>query len=371
MKGALSLAYMFEQELLCRPRNGPGVVSSSDLADRFQVSRSLCNEAVRILQSREVVRAKTGPNGGFITLAPTAVRVGEVVLQYMIHAHITHVAIAEAREAVAIIRGALPAHHPGVAICQLMSAVLGQLADVPGLATNPGRNRATGIARQIAFSALRSAAQSDASQGVRLGHEQQLCEQFGACRPVVRQAIRILQAQCLVETRRGRGRGLFLAIPQPGPVTRLIALWLLGDGLELRDILDFERLLRKVMALLASKGLHCGLDNPIFELQHRSEAQSGIGLVDVIEIEKNISWLTANPLLDLFLRSMTVYKVGRGNYRHGDARELAAYLRINRYFLRSLMARQEGGIERACQEKNEFLREYDLYSAMTETTVAN
>jgi hypothetical protein len=218
---------------------------------------------------------------------------------------------------------------------------------------------------------LRSQADPVGPEGLRLGHEEQLCERFGASRPVMRQAIRILQAQSLVETRRGRGRGLFLATPQPGPVTRLMGLWLLGRGVVLREILEFERLLRTAMAVLAVKGLRCGPDHPVIELQNRGEARGGIGLLEVIEIEKNISWLTGNSLLDLFLRAMTVYKVGRGHYRQLDSRGLESYLAINRCFLTSLLCRQETRIQRDCDEKNDCLREYDLRSATPGVTSGN
>jgi hypothetical protein len=176
----------------------------------------------------------------------------------------------------------------------------------------------------------------------------------------MRQAIRILEAQALIETRRGRGRGLFLAAAQPGPVARLIGLWMRNNNLSLSDVLDIERPMRTAVAVLASRSSRCLPNHTVFALQRRAEAAGGIQLLELIEMEKSISWLAGNPLLDLFLRTMTICKIGAGRYRQGDAHGLESYLAINRSLLGSLLSRNETRIDLACEKKNECLLEYDL-----------
>jgi DNA-binding FadR family transcriptional regulator len=366
MNQAVRLACDFEHELLqgrgtlCGPTAG-----ADSIINRAHVSRSVRNEAVRILQSREIIRAKPGPNGGLLTLPPSSDHLVDVVSQYAIYRQVSRKAVQESREAVDFLRSAVPVENPGAAIVELMGQVVDRLAAwVQPESSRPYgqrcRPRAERIAQQLASRILHSQPLPAGGENLRLGHEAELCEQFSSCRPVIRQAIRILEAQSLVQTRRGRGRGLFLACPKPGPVTRLIALWLLERQLPLRNILDFERPLRTAVAVLAVRNMRTDSDQPILQLQRKSEVVGTVTLLDVIEMEKNISWLSGNVLLDLFLRTITVYKICRGQYHRMDARGLDSYPGINARFLQALMRRNETAIQSGCEDKNVCLSQLDL-----------
>jgi DNA-binding FadR family transcriptional regulator len=370
MKRAVRLAYSFEHELLRRGRS-PGELDSRYLNDLLRLGGSAGSEAIRILQSRGVIRGKPGPHGGLVSLAPSTEYLRELVLQYVTHARMTAASIAEARQAVSFLQTALPATHPGTAVFKFMNDVLEGLLGRPAVDVQPVRQRAARIARELAASVLRSGPDPAVRENLRLGHEDELCERFNVSRPVMRQAIRILEAQALVETRRGRGCGLFLAPPQPGPVARLIGLWMRNSNLSLSDVLDIERPLRTAVAVAASRSSRCVPDHAVFGLQQRSEAEGGIKLLALIDMEKTISWLAGNPLLDLFLRTMTIYKISAGQYRQCDARGLEPFLAINRSLLQSLLTRNETRIERACEQKNECLRGYDLSFGATASVAAN
>ena len=119
----------------------------------------------------------------------------------------TAASIAEARQAVSFLQTALPATHPGTAVFKFMNDVLEGLLGWPAVDVQPVRQRAARIARELATSVLRSGPDPAVRENLRLGHEDELCERFNVSRPVMRQAIRILEAQALVETRRGRGCG--------------------------------------------------------------------------------------------------------------------------------------------------------------------
>ncbi len=370
MKQAVRLAYSFEHELLRRgPRRGER--ETSYLNDLLHLSGSVGSEVIRILQSRGVIRGKPGPHGGLVMLAPNSDYVRDLVLQYVVHTQMTAAGAAEARQAVRFLQTALRANHPGTAVVKVMSDVLDRLSSWPAVDVEPARQRAAQIARNLAVSVLRERPGPDTQENMRLGHENELCERFNVSRPVMRQAIRILEAQALIETRRGRGRGLFLAAPQPGPVARLICLWMRVSNLSLHDVLDIERPLRTAVALVASRNTRCTPDHCVFALQQRNEAEGGIKLLQLIEMEKNISWLAGNPLLDLFLRTMTIYKISAGQYRQFDAHGLESYLAINRSLLQSLLTRNERRIDLACENKNDCLREYDLRSGGAASATAN
>ena len=368
MKQAVRLAFSFEHELLRRGGNR-GEPETSQLNDLLHLHGSAGSEAIRILQSRGVIRGKPGPHGGFLMLAPSADYLRELVLQYVVHARMTAADVTRARQAVSFLQTALRTGHPGTAVVKIMNDVLDGLSDWPAADVKPVRQRAARIARDLAASVLRTRPPS--SQNMRLGHEDELCERFNVSRPVMRQAIRILEAQALIETRRGRGRGLFLAPPQPGPVARLIGLWMRNSNLSLTDVLDIERPLRTAVAVVASMSARCAPDHAVFTLQQRSEAEGGIRLLELIEMERTISWLAGNPLLDLFLRTMTIYKIGAGQYRQYDAHGLESYLAINRTLLQSLLTRNESRIDLACEQKNACLREYDLSFASAVAATAN
>ena len=370
MKQAVRLAYSFEHELLRRGRK-PGERETRYLNDLLHLSGSVGSEVIRILQSRGVIRGKPGPHGGFLMLAPSTEYLRELVLQYVVHARMTPADIAEARQAVSFLQTALQATHPGTAVLKIMNDVLDGLAGWPATDAGPARQRAARIARDLAASVLHARPDAATRENLRLGHEDELCERFNVSRPVMRQAIRILEAQALIETRRGRGCGLFLAPPQPGPVARLIGLWMRNSNLSLPDVLDIERPLRTAVAMVASRSTRCAPDHAVFTLQQRSEAEGGIRVLELIEMEKTLSWLAGNPLLDLFLRTMTVYKIGAGQYRQGDAHGLESYLAANRFLLQSLLTRNETRIDRACEQKNECLREYDLSFGSPASATAN
>jgi len=366
MNQAVRLACAFEHELLQGRGAFNGTPASADsIINRAHVSRSVRNEAVRILQSRDIIRAKPGPHGGLLALPPNPDHLIDVISHYAIYRQISLKAVQESREVVDFMRSAVPVGNPGAAIVELMSQVVDHLAAwVQEESSRPDaqrrRPRAERIAQQLASRILRSQPPATGTGNLRLGHEEELCELFSSCRPVIRQAIRILEAQSLVETRRGRGRGLFLVCPKPGPVTRLISLWLLERQLPLCNILDFERPLRTAVAVFAVRNMRCDSDQPILELQRKSEAAGASTLLDVIEMEKSISWLSGNVLLDLFLRTITVYKICRGQYHRMDARGLEPYPAINARFLQALVKRNETAIQSGCEDKNVCLSQLDL-----------
>ncbi|MTB18225.1 MAG: GntR family transcriptional regulator, partial [Actinobacteria bacterium] len=77
-----------------------------------------------------------------------------------------------------------------------------------------GRTRADGIASEIERAILAR----QLAVGELIGSEETLAERFGASRPVVREAFRILELSGLATTRRGPGGGLIVVAPNPDPV---------------------------------------------------------------------------------------------------------------------------------------------------------
>jgi DNA-binding FadR family transcriptional regulator len=270
--------------------------------------------------------------------------------------------VDEVREAARFIAMELPANRPGHAVVRLMNEVVRGLGAVQhdiGRCGLEGRKqvRAERVAEQLVLRVLDT---SHCLPGLRLGHEDDVSERFGVSRPVARQAIRILESQSLISCRRGRALGFFFREPEPGPLCRLIALWMLGAGCNFREVLRVEHPLRTAMAMLAIRRITAEPRQHIADLQHRSETTGRAPLFDVIEMEKNISSVAHNCVLDLLLRAMTVYKVARAGYLECAASGFEPYVAVNQAFLQSLFSRDENGTERYCREKNYSLMEVDL-----------
>ena len=103
------------------------------------------------------------------------------------------------------------------------------------------------IVRQIQ-SAIRTGA---LSVGDRLPTERELAATFGVSRSVVREAIKVLSAQGLVEAR--QGSGLFVVNRPVESVTRAILLSVSPDGDAVEQLFEFRQLLEAGAARLAAE----------------------------------------------------------------------------------------------------------------------
>ncbi len=89
------------------------------------------------------------------------------------------------------------------------------------------------------------------SEGDRLPTERELAETFGVSRSVVREAIKVLSAQGLVESR--QGSGLYVRNRPIESVTRAIVLSVLPEGDSVERLFEFRRLLEVDAARLAAE----------------------------------------------------------------------------------------------------------------------
>lgn len=90
--------------------------------------------------------------------------------------------------------------------------------------------------------------------GDRLPGEAELIERYGRSKGTVREAMRILEAQGLVETRTGPGGGNFVAEVSPDRAHSLLANFFYFRDLSIKDIYQIRKLLEpEVAATLAGK----------------------------------------------------------------------------------------------------------------------
>ncbi|MFL5843502.1 MAG: FadR/GntR family transcriptional regulator [Solirubrobacteraceae bacterium] len=76
--------------------------SETELIERYDVSRAVFREAVRIIEHHGVARMRRGPGGGLIITEPDAGAVQAAVALFLRHAGVDRVALFEARAALEI-----------------------------------------------------------------------------------------------------------------------------------------------------------------------------------------------------------------------------------------------------------------------------
>jgi DNA-binding FadR family transcriptional regulator len=82
---------------------GQVVGSESDLLARFQVSRSVFREAVRIVETHRVARMRRGPNGGLVVTTPDSQSLARSAALVLDFQNVTGPQLAQARMAVELV----------------------------------------------------------------------------------------------------------------------------------------------------------------------------------------------------------------------------------------------------------------------------
>lgn len=101
-KYAATLAHRIENLIIERGWPvGELLGSEADLIERYDVSRGVLREAIRLLEHKQVVRMKSGPGGGLIVAAPAASAVAENISNYFTLSSIDHEEVIEARRLLA------------------------------------------------------------------------------------------------------------------------------------------------------------------------------------------------------------------------------------------------------------------------------
>ena len=96
--------------------------------------------------------------------------------------------------------------------------------------------RAPKTAELIAAQLRRRIVKGDLAVGETLPPEPQLMQQFGVSRPTLREAFRILEAETLIDVRRGSRGGAQVLDPDPSVATRHVGLLLQLQGTSVKDV---------------------------------------------------------------------------------------------------------------------------------------
>jgi DNA-binding FadR family transcriptional regulator len=92
----------------------------------------------------------------------------------------------------------------------------------------------------------------DLAEGSALPTERELCAQSGLSRASVREALRMLESDGLIETRPGRNGGTRIKEPTPQSIARSIGLYVRGSRVRLEALLETREAIEPAVARLAA-----------------------------------------------------------------------------------------------------------------------
>lgn len=136
--------------------------------------------------------------------------------------------------------------------------------------------------------------------GFRLPSEPELAEEFSLGRVTVREALRILERDGLIDIRRGPGGGISVRHPDVQHVSEMISLHLSIQEVTLRELLMFRQTVEPPAAALAAKHATEAQRKAIMSAASNQHPPLG----DVVELHVLISEASGNGLFSLMLRTL-------------------------------------------------------------------
>jgi DNA-binding FadR family transcriptional regulator len=166
------------------------------------------------------------------------------------------------------------------------------------------------------------------ADGASLPAERDLVEQTGLSRGSVREALRILQAEGLVETRPGRLGGSVARRPDDEAMARYVGMFVQGRGISLVSLLQTREAIGPTLASLAAQNR---TDEDLAMLLEATRRVEDAFDNAPLYLEENVNWHRAvavcshNELLKAFLMSISglVYKASAiENFASEDVRSV-------------------------------------------------
>jgi DNA-binding FadR family transcriptional regulator len=276
--------------------------SERELIERFDVSRDVVREAIRLLEARGSIIIERGRNGGM--------RLAEPDLEWAAGAFAVFLRAfgysdAQLNDALSIITPLLDDPHGDDLIIRLLNRtheLLGSQA-----APNP---RCMVLGFRIATRLIQHFSPIPA-EGVRLGSEDSLCERFNTSRPTFRQALRILDDLGTLQVQRGRGGGYLLKRPSSIGVVRQMFALLASRQQSLRHFLPMKWTLDVVKLRLAIRSLQ--------QLDANSRLERLQSLKTVLEctaeptrwcmLQQSLSRIGKDPMVNTLVWCLVAYHV--------------------------------------------------------------
>ncbi|MCW2717954.1 MAG: GntR domain protein [Pseudonocardia sp.] len=142
--------------------------------------------------------------------------------------------------------------------------------------------------------------------GEVLGSEQNLREEYGVSRSVLREAVRLVEHHQVARMRRGPNGGLFVCAPDAVPATRALVIYLEYIGLSVEDLMHARLLLEPLAASIAADLIEeNGIERLRALLVEEGERRDEPGIYSQDVLHVLLGELSGNPALELFIDVLT------------------------------------------------------------------
>jgi DNA-binding FadR family transcriptional regulator len=162
-------------------------------------------------------------------------------------------------------------------------------------------NRGISLARQIRQDII----ERGWPVGAVLGSEDELLARYGVGRPVLRQAVRVLEHQSVAAMRRGPGGGLVVVEPDADSVTEAIALYLEYRDVSPSFVFDARTALELACVQTATEQL---TEEGIAQLREMVDAEARLTVEEAVvhaqDFHAALAGLTGNAAMQLFVKSL-------------------------------------------------------------------
>lgn len=195
----------------------------------------------------------------------------------------------------------------------------------------------------------------DLPVGHRLPGEVQLAERYGVGRAAVREALRLLERDGLVEVRRGVNGGIFVRHPEINQVGEVVSLLFATRGTTIGEWVDFRLLVEPAAAELAAA--NAGPEQRA-ELAAAVAPEAGVDLPHVPDLHIVIAEASGNGVLAVALGAMRASFDEHFRPSRISDEDLAATDAAHRKIARRIIAGDGPGARRAMQVHLNSYRDY-------------
>ncbi|MGE0742006.1 MAG: FadR/GntR family transcriptional regulator [Hyphomonadaceae bacterium] len=169
------------------------------------------------------------------------------------------------------------------------------------------------LAQTLAHDISREIVRKGWRVGAPLGNEADLVEKHGASRWAVREALSLLERDGLIEIRRGRAGGVYVAEPAPTVVSALIRNYLEFARVSVADIIATRAALEE-LAMTTAAARMSAEDAAVLRqlLKDIKDAEDADATSLGFKMLSAVYRATYNPVLKIFLDSLAQFTIGAG-----------------------------------------------------------
>ncbi|GLY24145.1 FCD domain-containing protein [Micromonospora sp. NBRC 101691] len=171
------------------------------------------------------------------------------------------------------------------------------------------RQRAAKMSELVARQVVEDIVEQGLPTGAALPTEAQMLQAYGVSRGTLREALRILENNGLVQVRPGRGGGPVVGAAKPHTFGRTLALFLQMDRTPFGELVEARLIMEPMMARLAAERRDPARLRELAESMREHQSLEGRDERDYLPVLQRfhgvLAGVSGNGVLDLFGRALT------------------------------------------------------------------